>query len=112
MRATERLSTRLDTSDEAFAAAPKGAAGTILDALRAAGFEVHALCRRGAPPAPLALLLRAAIAAPMSMTKHVISSGIRARLSRELCALRVVVHGRTARLQSVRDTAAASPDWP
>jgi hypothetical protein len=34
MRATERLSTRLDTSDEAFAAAPKGAAGTILDALR------------------------------------------------------------------------------
>jgi DNA-binding transcriptional ArsR family regulator len=34
MRATERLSTRLDTSDAAFAAAPKGAAGTILAALR------------------------------------------------------------------------------
>jgi len=34
MRSTERLSTRLDTSDEAFSAAPKGAAESILNALR------------------------------------------------------------------------------
>ena len=29
----------------------------VCSALRAAGFEVHALCRRGAPPAPLADLV-------------------------------------------------------
>jgi len=34
VRATERLSTRFDTSDDAFAAAPSGAAALVLEAIR------------------------------------------------------------------------------
>lgn len=35
MRRTERLATRTETSDEAFAVAPNGAAARVLDAIRA-----------------------------------------------------------------------------